>query len=493
MALSLPAIMKTTAARLSALYLLLFALCAVLLVLYMTSLSARMLTAQTQETINDEVLGLARAYQRGGLPVLVRVVEARSRQPGANLYLIADANGQILTGNVQSLEPGVIETEGWTTEPFSYQRFGEGELDRLRSGATDQPTPQTGDNSNPPQSTGEKGHNAIALVLRLPNQMIMLVGRDLGEPERFRAVISRSLTLALGMMGLGGILIWFFVGRAALKRIDSVSDASRRIMGGDLSGRLPVTGAGDEFDRLSENLNSMLARIAMLNEGLKQVSDNIAHDLKTPLTRLRNRAEATLAGRHRTEDYRQALEGTIAESDQLIKTFNAILMISRLEAGYSSEQTGPVDLAATVSDVVELYEPVAEEAGVALETTAPEALTINGNRELIGQALSNIVDNAIKYSTGAVEAPKVRVALERAGSEIKLTVTDNGHGIPDDAERARATERFVRLEKSRSQPGSGLGLSLAKAIMTFHNGRLDLLPADPGLSVVMSFPLRETH
>ncbi|RWB74700.1 MAG: HAMP domain-containing histidine kinase [Mesorhizobium sp.] len=492
MALSLPAIMKTTAARLSALYLLLFALCAVLLVFYMTSLSARMLTAQTQETINDEVLGLAQAYQRGGLPVLVRVVENRSRQPGANLYLIADANGQILTGNVQSLEPGVIETEGWTTQPFSYQRFGEGELDRLRSGATDQPAPQGGDNSTP-RSTGEKGHNAIALVLRLPNQMIMLVGRDLGEPERFRAVISRALTLALGMMGLGGLLIWFFVGRAALKRIDSVSDASRRIMGGDLGGRLPVTGAGDEFDRLSENLNAMLARIAMLNEGLKQVSDNIAHDLKTPLTRLRNRAEATLAGRHKTDDYRQALEGTIAESDQLIKTFNAILMISRLEAGYSSEQTGPVDLAATVSDVVELYEPVAEEAGVTLEATVPEAFTINGNRELIGQALSNIVDNAIKYSTDAAETPKVRVALERAGSEIKLTVTDNGHGIPDDADRARATERFVRLEKSRSQPGSGLGLSLAKAIMTFHNGRLDLLPANPGLSVVMCFPLRETH
>ncbi len=126
MALSVPAIMKTTAARLSALYLLLFALCAVLLVFYMTSLSARMLTAQTQETINDEVLGLARAYQRGGLPVLVRVVENRSRQPGANLYLIADANGQILTGNVQSLAPGVIDNEGWTTEPFSYKRFGEG-------------------------------------------------------------------------------------------------------------------------------------------------------------------------------------------------------------------------------------------------------------------------------------------------------------------------------------------------------------------------------
>lgn len=491
MALSVPAIMKTTAARLSALYLLLFALCAVLLVFYMTSLSARMLTAQTQETINDEVLGLARAYQRGGLPILVRVVEQRSRQPGANLYLIADANGQILTGNVQSLEPGVLETEGWTNSPFSYQRFGEGELERQRNLPADQSTTQS--DPNEPQAQGEKGHNAIALVLRLPNQMIMLVGRDLGEPERFRAVIRRALMLALGMMGLGGLLIWFFVGRAALKRIDSVSEASRRIMGGDLSGRLPVTGAGDEFDRLSENLNSMLARIATLNEGLKQVSDNIAHDLKTPLTRLRNRAEATLAGKHKTTDYRQALEGTIAESDQLIKTFNAILMISRLEAGYSSENTNRVDLAEAVRDVVELYEPVAEEAGVSLETDVRETVFVNGNRELIGQALSNIVDNAIKYSTDSNAQPAVRVAVERIGTEVRLSVADNGQGIPDDGDRARATERFVRLEKSRSQPGSGLGLSLAKAVMTFHNGRLDLLPGNPGLSVVMSFPSREDH
>ena len=490
MALSVPAIMRTTAARLSALYFLLFALCAVLLVFYMTSLSARMLTAQTQDTINDEVLGLARAYQRGGLPVLVRVVEARSRQPGANLYLIADANGQILTGNVQSLEPGVLETEGWTSSPFSYQRFGEGELERQRSLQGDQSTTQS--EPNEAQAQGEKGHNAIALVLRLPNQMIMLVGRDLGEPERFRAVIRRALMLALGMMGWADATGRFFVGRAAEAHRQR-SEASRRIMGGDLSGRLPVTGAGDEFDRLSENLNTMLARIATLNEGLKQVSDNIAHDLKTPLTRLRNRAEATLSGKHKTTDYRQALEGTIAESDQLIKTFNAILMISRLEAGYSSENTNRVDLAEAVRDVVELYEPVAEEAGVSLETELREAAFVNGNRELIGQALSNIVDNAIKYSTDATAQPAVRVAVARVGTEVRLSVVDNGHGIPDDGDRARATERFVRLEKSRSQPGSGLGLSLAKAVMTFHNGRLDLLPGNPGLSVVMSFPSREDH
>ncbi|MEP9388802.1 ATP-binding protein [Mesorhizobium sp. KR9-304] len=480
MALRLPAIMRTTAARLSALYLILFAICAVLLVFYMTSLSASMLAAQTKETINEEVQGLDRAYRRGGLPFLVRVVEQRSRQPGANLYLIADSNGRILTGNVESLEPGVLETEGWTAQPFTYQRYGDGVVERR--------APNVSDLETPPAAT-ETRHAAIALISRLPNQMIVLVGRDLGEPERFRVVVQRALIFALGMMAVGGLLIWYFVGRRALKRIDSVSQASRRIMGGDLSGRLPVTGAGDEFDRLSENLNAMLTKIAGLNEGLRQVSDNIAHDLKTPLTRLRNRAEAALAGNpEEAEGYREALEATITESDRLIKTFNAILMISRLEAGYSAEALTRVDLATAVHDVVELYEPAAEEVGVTLDAPAAGSFLVDGNRELIGQALSNVVDNAIKYSSGAAEAPVVRVTIEKKAGEISLKVVDNGPGIPDQSDRDRATERFVRLEQSRSQPGSGLGLSLAKAVMKFHGGRLELLQGDPGLTVVMTFP-----
>jgi signal transduction histidine kinase len=315
----------------------------------------------------------------------------------------------------------------------------------------------------------------------------VLVGRDLGEPERFRVVVQRALIFALSIMAVGGLLIWYFIGRRALKRIDSISDAGKRIMGGDLSGRLPVTGAGDEFDRLSENLNTMLTRIAGLNEGLRQVSDNIAHDLKTPLTRLRNRAEAALAGNPEAEGYREALEATIAESDRLIKTFNAILMISRLEAGYSAEQLVKVDLAAATRDVVELYEPAAEELGVKLEASVDGSFMVDGNRELIGQALSNVVDNAIKYSAGADE-PIVRVSVERMDGEISLKVADNGPGIPDQTDRDRATERFVRLEQSRSQPGSGLGLSLAKAVMKFHGGRLELLPGEPGLTVAMTFP-----
>jgi methyl-accepting chemotaxis protein len=196
------------------------------------------------ETINEEMQGLGAAYQRGGLPLLVRTVERRSRQPGANLYLIADPAGRVLSGNVEGLDPEVLAIQGWTEQPFRYLRFGDVSTER-RDADT---------------ARSEPMHEAIALVLRLPNQMIVLVGRDLGEPERFRTVVRRALVAALGAMGLGALLIWYFVGRRALKHIDKVSAASRRIMGGDLSGRLPVTGAGDEFDRLSENLNTMLAR-----------------------------------------------------------------------------------------------------------------------------------------------------------------------------------------------------------------------------------------
>jgi signal transduction histidine kinase len=475
---AMPAVLKTTAARLSGLYLLLFALCATALVFYVTSLSGRMLISQTQDSVVEEMQQLGRAYQRGGLTLLVRFVEQRSRQPGANLYLIADPNGRILSGNVASLEPGVLEIDGWTQRPFGYQRFGLGDVQRE---AFDQQVDEGGLISELPV------HRAVAIVLRLPNQMILLVGRDLGEPEQFQHIVRQALMVAFLVMGLGALAIWLIVGRRALKRIDSISEAGRRIMGGDLAGRLPVTGSGDEFDRLSENLNVMLARIARLNEGLREVSDNVAHDLKTPLTRLRNRAEAALSPRSGPEDHRRALEATIAESDQLIRTFNAILMISRLEAGSSSEQRQRVDLAAIVRDVVELYEAVAEEIGVELTVGEIQAIEMDGNRELIGQALSNIVDNAIKYSVDADGKPRVTVSLKRVPGRIVLEVVDNGPGIPEE-DRQRAMERFVRLERSRTKPGSGLGLSLARAVMTFHGGSLELGDGVPGLKVDMVFP-----
>ncbi|QMV25930.1 HAMP domain-containing protein [Brucella sp. BO3] len=456
------ALMRTTAARLSALYLLLFAVGAVALVFYMTNLSASILAGQTQQALGEEVASIGKSYARGGIPQLVRTIDYRSRQPGAYLYLVADPTGRILAGNVESVEPGVLNTDGIIERAFTYRRYGE-------------QAPQV-------------EHRAIAVVIALPNGMRLLVGRDLGEPERFRDLIRNSLVLALGIMGVGALLIWLFVGRRALKRIDDVSRASQRIMDGDLTGRLPVNGSGDEFDRLSGNLNVMLARILELNEGLKQVSDNIAHDLKTPLTRLRNRAEEALGGEKVEPEYRAALEDIIGESDQLIRTFNAILMISRLEAGYSSENLDNMPVAPIMRDVAEMYEPVAEDAGVTLTLGALDDVALHINRELVGQTVSNLVDNAIKYAGGEGRTATVTLLMEKDAQWVRIVVADNGPGIPAD-KRDHATERFVRLEESRTQPGSGLGLSLAKAVMKLHGGSLRLEDNGPGLRAVLEFPL----
>lgn len=456
------ALMRTTAARLSTLYLLLFAVGAVALVFYMTNLSASYLASQTQQALGEEVASIGKSYARGGIPQLVRTIDYRSRQPGAYLYLVSDTAGRILAGNVESVEPGVLDTDGVVERAFKYRRYGD-------QGA-------------------ETEHRAIAVVIALPNGMRLLVGRDLGEPERFRDLVRRSLMLALGIMGVGAFLIWFFVGRRALKRIDEVSSASQRIMDGDLTGRLPVNGSGDEFDRLSANLNVMLARILELNEGLKQVSDNIAHDLKTPLTRLRNRAEEALSGRKAGPEYRAALEDIIGESDQLIRTFNAILMISRLEAGYSTENLETLPVAPILRDVAEMYEPVAEDAGVTLTLGELDEGPLHVNRELVGQTVSNLVDNAIKYAGGEERAATVTLSMERDPQWLRIVVADNGPGIPAD-KREQATERFVRLEESRTQPGSGLGLSLAKAVMKLHGGALRLEDNGPGLRAVLEFPV----
>lgn len=456
------ALMRTTAARLSTLYLLLFAVGAVALVFYMTNLSASIINSQTQEALGEEVASIGKAYARGGISQLVRTIDYRSRQPGAYLYLVADTSGRILSGNVEGVEPGVLDTDGIVERAFKYRRYGD-------------------------QGT-ETDHRAIAVVIALPNGMRLLVGRDLGEPERFRDLVRSSLMLALGIMGVGALLIWFFVGRRALKRIDEVSWASQRIMDGDLTGRLPVNGSGDEFDRLSSNLNVMLGRILELNEGLKQVSDNIAHDLKTPLTRLRNRAEEALSGKKAGPEYREALEDIIGESDQLIRTFNAILMISRLEAGYSAENLENMSVASIVSDVAEMYEPVAEDAGAALTVGTLDDAPLHINRELVGQTVSNLVDNAIKYALAGENPAVVTLSMERDSQWMRIVVADNGPGIPED-KREQATERFVRLEESRTQPGSGLGLSLAKAVMKLHGGALRLEDNGPGLRAVLEFPL----
>jgi signal transduction histidine kinase len=276
-----------------------------------------------------------------------------------------------------------------------------------------------------------------------------------------------------------------------LKRVDAMTDTTQTIMRGDLSGRLPVAGTGDELDRLAGNLNAMLERIEALMHGLKEVSDNIAHDLKTPLTRLRNRCEEALRSTQNESEYRAALETTIEESEALIRTFNALLMIARAESGQSPDAMSEFDAAEVARGIGELYEPVADEKGIALKVEAPAAAMLRGNRELVSQALANLVDNAIKYTAPTIvngAQPEILVkAAAGEGDRILLTVSDAGPGIPE-ADRGRAMERFVRLEQSRSLPGSGLGLSLAQAIAHLHGGELKLEDNRPGLRSIISLP-----
>jgi len=456
--------LRTTAVRLSALYLALFTVSAVVLVVYVTALFSSISNHQTRLLVEEELKVLGSFYRRGGITLLVSHVDRRSRQPGANLYTIAGSDGKVVGGNVQSLQVGILDTEGWTERPFQYRRFY--------------------------QPEGTPSHMALAEVIFLPNGMRLLVGRDLGEPTKFRELVRGSLTMALGIMVVGALLIWLIVGRRALRRIDRMSQATQKIMAGDLGQRLPMDGSNDEFDRLSESLNTMLGRIQKLNEGLRQVSDNIAHDLKTPLTRLRNKAEAALANTRDLDSYRDAMAEIIDESDQLIRTFNALLMISRVEAGSAVAEMNPLDLSQIARDAEELYEPVAEEAGVSLSAHIADGMKITGNRELIGQAISNLLDNAIKYAGDSGSGPTVVITLEKGKGGPVLSVDDNGPGIPE-AKREEVVKRFVRLDESRSKPGTGLGLSLVKAIMGLHGGRLELTCCNDhdqsGLSARMEF------
>ncbi|HBF28359.1 ATP-binding protein [Rhizobium sp.] len=457
-------LLRSTAVRLSALYILLFALCAAFLVFYVTALSERLLNQQTRDSLQQEVSEIQTVYDRGGINSLLKLMERRMRQPGANLYVIAGPNGQFLAGNVSEVQPGILDKEGWTGFPFLYNRYLETKDDRP--------------------------HLALANVVFLDNGLRILVGRDLGEPTKFRILVRNALMVALAIMGAGALVIWFAIGRNALKRIDRMSAASKKIMAGDLAQRLPVSGSGDEFDRLSLSLNEMLERIEKLNEGLRQVSDNIAHDLKTPLTRLRNKASDAL-GYDDDDKRRAALEGIIGESDQLIRTFNALLMISRVEAGSIAAELSLLDLSVIASDTAELYEPVAEEAGYVLASAIDGKISVRGNRELIGQAIFNLLDNSIKYAGD--NGSEIRVGLKLVKGEVHLSIADQGPGIPQEL-RADAIKRFVRLDESRTKPGTGLGLSLVSAVMALHGGRMELSDTNaadkqaPGLTVTMVFP-----
>ena len=465
----LTAAARTTSFRLTAIYVALFVLAAAAIVGAMFWQTNNLLTRQVLQSIAGEADGLKALAQSAGSGALAEAIAERSRSAGPNLYYFADAQGRKLAGNLNRWPPEL------RSEPA-------GGLFRYAATA----------------GADEPERLAVGVPVPLSDGQRLLVSRDIEELRSFIDRVRRLFFWGFGCLAFAGLVGGVAAGRLILKRISAITATSETIMAGDFSRRVPLSGADDELDHLAQNLNIMLDRIEQLMTGLREVSDNIAHDLRTPLNRLRNRVEAALGDPRGLEAYREGLERTLEEADELIKTFNALLLIARLEGGAMEDSLETFDLGALVRDVAELYGPLAEEKGLELALQVQGAYKIRGNRQLIGQAVANLLDNAIKYVTmkpaaqacsGDGAKPDIRVTVASSADGLEITVSDRGPGISA-ADRERVLKRFVRLEASRTRPGTGLGLSLVAAVARLHGGGVRLEDNKPGLRAVLILPTR---
>lgn len=453
-------LLRTSTFRLAALYLILFALSVSALLGYVYLNTAVLLERQTDETIKAEVQALADQYRMRGLRGIIETIERRSSDDTGAVYLLANENGDRVAGNLTKLPDLPDDETSWVEFPL--------EVDKGQN---------------------HERHMARAFHADLAGEFELVVGRDVEALRQFaniiRSTIYYSLAIAL-VLGLGGGLL---MSRNFLRRVDAITEASRTIMDGNMSGRMPVQGSDDELDRLALALNEMLDQIESLMAAMKEVSSNVAHDLKTPLTRIKARVEAALRSNSENE-YRAALESTVSDSDRLLETFNALLSIARAEAGQSRSGLVVIDAAAIIADVAELYEVMAEEEGGTLKSDVQPGLMVMGDRQLLAQALTNLIDNALKYGARDGETPQITVTGRREDDKVTITVADKGTGIPEE-DRGRVTERFVRLDASRSRPGNGLGLSLVSGVMKLHKGALILEDNHPGLAAKLVLPFHE--
>ena len=451
---------STTAFKLSLAFVALTALVAASLIAVISYQALRLLQEQTETALATEIEALTTTYRTIGVRGLYLAVSRRSNRPGANLYLLTTPQGQFMAGNLASVAPGVLSATGPRLITYTHE------------------------DANDPRQ-----HEAAVFVALLPGGFHLVVGRDLEEQARLRAIVSNAAIAAAVVVlafGLGGGSI---VASRIARRIDDMSASSSAIMAGDLSQRLPLTGSGDEFDRLGGSVNLMLTRIEELMHGLKEVSDNIAHDLKTPLTRLRSRVESALRSSLTVETAREELTQVLSETESLIRTFDALLLIARAEGGEGAGGFTTLDIQEVVAGIGELYEALAEEHGLRLVIENAQKIELRGSRELLSQALANLLDNAIKFSDNQPDASLnvVTLSVVVVPDHIELVVADHGPGVPT-PERERVLVRFVRLEKSRSRPGSGLGLSLVAASARLHGGTIRLDDNQPGLRAIISLP-----
>ncbi|TPG53823.1 sensor histidine kinase [Roseomonas nepalensis] len=385
------------------------------------------LRQQLDLVLAAEAEGLLRDYETFGLRGLSEVAEITSRRPGPLLVLLQAADGRPIAGRLPAA-PTVLRG-------FATWRQGEGEVPLRALGAV------------------------------LPGGANLIVAADLSSVDRAATALAWTPPVAGGVAALVALGLGFLLASRLERRLAGISGAARAVMAGDLARRLPESGRGDEFDRLAVTINAMLARIETLVAEVRQVTDDVAHDLRSPLSRLRQRLEAALARARDPAADEAALEGAIGELDGILATFAALLRIARAEAGAGREGFAPVDLSALVAAVAEAYAPVAEEAGRALEAEVAPGQVIEGSAPLLRQAVANLLDNSLAHGEG-----RIRVRL-RPGAALE--VEDEGPGIPAE-ERQRVVRRFYRLDRSRGTPGTGLGLSLVAAVAGLHGGALSL-------------------
>jgi hypothetical protein len=450
-----PSLFRTIAFRIVLVYVVLFTISAAALVAFAYWNTEHALDSETDQTVSSEIDELTDVYERGGLTGLTDIVLNRSVRGGQSLYFLTDSEGHLIAGNLDRL-PTTESTSDGTVE-FDFQRSaGEGFL----------------------------RYRARGRIADLKGGLELLVARDVHERYETQRIFAAVLPWSIGLMLVLGIVGGGLISRNLLSRLDSINRTSREIVAGDLSRRIPITRAGDELDALAQDLNHMLDRNERLMRGMRDVTNSIAHDLRTPLNRLRSRLESLLSQLEPESQQGGEIESAVGDTDRLIATFNALLLIAEAEAGAVRDAMERVDPGHVIESVAELYEPLAEEKNIALAIAPGRTASIRGNVRLISQALANLVDNAIKYTPAG---GRILVAAEDRPAGVALSVADTGPGIPE-AERSRVLERFVRLEESRNSPGTGLGLSLVAAVARMHDAKLELADNAPGLRATLIFP-----
>jgi signal transduction histidine kinase len=461
MRLPLPDFIRTTTFKLAVVHAVMFAVFTFGLLIYLFYSTAGYMRSESVRELDGEVQALAAAFNSGGMERLNQSVIERSSVPGPFFYVLQNAEGETISGDFADIPDDLPEKESKETN-FDYQTLNRhGELETRA---------------------------ANGIIIRLPNKAALMIAYDLGTRTQIVSRITRAvwtaLPIGLAMSLIGGLII----SRSAARRAEQLTRTTDGVMSGDLSRRAPVLGSGDEFDRLSERMNAMLDRLEHLMMTTRYAGDAIAHDLRSPLTRLRNRLEGDLRDGDKMNRV-DSIEKTIDEVDAVLATFHAILSLSRVQAGTSTKFES-VPVSELASELAELYEPAAEEAGLAFNAEIEDFLVIEGDKSLLAQAMTNLLDNAIKY-TPEGGALTLRARTTRK-DEIEISVTDTGPGIPA-KDRERATKRFVRLEASRTQAGNGLGLAMVDAIARLHRGELELsdgpgTPPSAGLRVAVILP-----